>query len=119
MYKFYNANYKGRFVNDCTIRAISLAEGKTWQETHRELSYLSGKDAIILDDVYFIEPLLDSRYNRVNCRHMTVGQFANRHSKGIYLLLMNGHITCCIDGVVYDTFNCLHKKLNIAYKVSN
>ena len=37
MYKFYNANARGRFTNDCVIRAISLAEDKTWNETYDEL----------------------------------------------------------------------------------
>ena len=38
MYEYYNANTIGRFTNDCTIRAISVAEGKTWDETYEELS---------------------------------------------------------------------------------
>ena len=41
MYKFYNANARGRFTNDCVIRAISLAEDKTWNETYRELSRIA------------------------------------------------------------------------------
>lgn len=117
MYKFYNANYKGRFVNDCTIRAISLAEGKTWQETYYELSLLAGKNGIILDDVNFIEPLLDHRYKRVRFKERYVGEFANNHPIGTYLILVNGHITCCIDGTIYDTFNPLHKRIKIVYRV--
>ena len=38
MYEFYNANPKGRHVNDCTVRAISLATGRSWDVTYRELS---------------------------------------------------------------------------------
>ena len=58
-YKFYNANVLGKFHNDCSIRAISLAEGKTWDETYEELSEIAQRNGIILDDVRFIEPLLD------------------------------------------------------------
>ena len=47
MYKFYNANPRGNFVNDCTIRAISLAEGKTWDETYMELSDIAQRNGII------------------------------------------------------------------------
>ena len=43
MYKFYNANARGRFTNDCVIRAISLAEDKTWNETYDELSEIDKK----------------------------------------------------------------------------
>lgn len=117
MYRFYNANAKNRFVNDCTIRAISLAEGKSWQETYEELSYIAGKNGIILDDVDFIEPLLDSRYKRMCFNDRSIGEFVNSHTYGTYLLTMNGHITCCIDGVVYDTFNCLDRMIKCAWRV--
>lgn len=117
MYKYYNANKHNNFVNDCTIRAISLAEGKTWQETYNELSYIAGLNGIILDDVNFIEPLLDSRYKRQCFNDLTVGEFAENHFFGTYLITMNGHITCCIDGVIYDTFNCLDRKIKCVWQV--
>lgn len=117
MYKYYNANSRGNFVNDCTIRAISLAEGKTWQETYDELSYIAGKMGIILDDVNFIEPLLDSRYKRVCSKNKYVGEFAETHQKGIYLITMKGHISCCIDGNIYDTFDCRDRLMWCAWRV--
>lgn len=117
MYKYYNANHQNRLVNDCTIRAISVAEGKTWQETYDELSEIAGRNGIILDDVNFIEPLLDSRYRRVCFINKYVGDFVDEHPYGTYLLTMNGHITVCIDGVIYDTFDCLDRQLKCAWKV--
>lgn len=63
-YKHYNANPLDANVSDCTIRAISTAEGKTWDETYEELSRLAQKDGILLDDVDFIEDYLDRRYLR-------------------------------------------------------
>ena len=105
MYEFYNANARGNFVNDCTIRAISVAEGKTWDETYEELSRIAQKNGIILDDVNFIEPLLDSRYKRVDYDDLTVGEFAINHPKGIFLLTMNGHITVCCNGYIVDSFD--------------
>ena len=101
MYKFYNANARGKFHNDCTVRAISLAEGKTWDETYEELSDIAQRNGIILDDVNFIEPLLDYRYERVCYREKYVGDFIEEHPKGTYLITMKGHITCVIDGVLY------------------
>ena len=118
MYKFYNANKHGRYVNDCTIRAISLAEGKSWQETYDELSYLAGKNGIILDDVNFIEPLLDSRYRRVHIKEKYVGEFANNHPRGVYIIAVRSHLTCCVDGCIYDTFNPLGRKILKAWKVA-
>lgn len=87
-YEYYNANVVGRFTNDCVIRAISTAENKTWKETYQELSEIAGKQGIILDDVDFVEPLLDSRYERTCERSKTVGEFAENHPHGIYLVTM-------------------------------
>lgn len=116
-YRFYNANSKGNFVNDCTIRAISIAEGKTWDETYEELSKIAQRNGIILDDVNFVEPLLDSRYDRVCYKDLTVGDFAENNPKGVYLITMNGHITCCIDGTIYDTFDCRDRIMKCAWEV--
>ena len=118
MYKFYNANARGNFVNDCTIRAISVVEGKSWDETYTELSIIAQRNGIILDDVNFIEPLLDSRYNRVCYDEVYVGEFAEEHPKGTFLITMKGHITCCIDGVIYDTFDCRDRQVEDVWLVS-
>lgn len=116
-YKFYNANARGKFHNDCVVRAISVAEGKTWDETYEELSKIAQRKGIILDDVNFVEPLLDSRYDRVCYKYLTVGDFAENNPKGVYLITMNGHITCCIDGIIYDTFDCRDRIMKCAWEV--
>ena len=36
MYVFYNANSFKRYINDCTIRAISLATNKSWNDTYKK-----------------------------------------------------------------------------------
>lgn len=119
MYKYYNANANGNFVNDCSIRAISLAENKSWGDTYDELSRIAKKNGILLDDVNFIDPLLDSRYDRVRTYPKeTVGDFADRHPYGIYLITMNGHITVSKNGTIYDTFDCRNRILKYAWEVS-
>ena len=37
MFRRYNANPLNNDTADCTVRAISLAEGKTWDETYEEI----------------------------------------------------------------------------------
>ena len=82
MYKFYNANSHNNFVNDCTVRAISKAEGRTWDETYEKLSDLAQEQGILFDDVKFIERYLDERYPIRICHHdKTVGDFLNEHIK--------------------------------------
>lgn len=116
-YRFYNANSRGKFVNDCQIRAISTAEGKTWDETYGELSIIAQRNGIVLDDVNFIRPFLDSRYERIKVPKMTVGEFAEDYPEHVYLVTMQGHITCIKYGVVIDTWDCRDRLVEFVWLV--
>lgn len=110
MYKYYNANSHNNFINDCVIRAISTIENKTWDESYKELSTLAREKGLLLDDVNFVRSLLDERYKRLNYHdYVTIGEFAEEHSIGRFLVTTRGHITCIIDGVVIDTWDCRNK----------
>lgn len=111
MYKFYNANARGNFVNDCVIRAISVAECKSWDETYEELSIIAKHEGNLLDDVNFVEDYLDQRYKRVKHYAKTVGEFIEEYPIGTYLITMEGHITVIRDGVLYDTFDCRNRRI--------
>ena len=120
MFKYHNANPLGRHVNDCTVRAISLATGSSWDETYQELGHFTRLQGIMPDDVVYIDDYLSHKFNRICCPNkvkMTVGDFIKMHPYGVYLITMNGHITCCIDGIVYDTFNPCDRLIWDAYKV--
>lgn len=117
MYKYYNANALGNNVNDCVVRAISNAEGKTWDRTYDELSDIAQKEGIILDDVNFVERYLDKRYKRACHYSKTVGEFAKEHPNGTYLVTMEGHITSIINGNIYDTFDCSNRRMWCAWYV--
>lgn len=121
MYKFYNANPRGRFVNDCTVRAFSLATDVCWDCAYRALSLFAQEECIMPDDVEYIDSFLIRSYKRVYDRDIhrpiTVGEFVRDHPHGTYLITMNGHITCCKEGCVYDTFNPLNRKVWDAYKI--
>lgn len=117
MYRYFNANYKNNFVNDCVVRAISIAENKTWEQTFNELSKIASKQGILIDDVEFVERYLDSKYPR-RCFKGNVEEFVRNHPTGIFLITMKGHITCLIDGFIYDTFDCTKYSIKCAWKVS-
>lgn len=117
MWKYYNANVLGNSVNDCVVRAISKAEGKTWDETYEELSDIAQKEGILLDDIRFVENYLDKRYKRACHYSKTVGEFISEHPKGIFLITMPGHITVTVNGIVYDTFDCRNRRMWCAWQV--
>ena len=121
MYMFYNANPLGRHVNDCTIRAISRATGRSWDETYRRLSEFARELAVMPDSVFYIDAYLAEHFDKVfACKQnnkMTVGEFVKQHPDGTYLITMSGHITCAIDGLIYDTFDPSDRFIWGVYKV--
>lgn len=117
MYRFLNANSKGNFVNDCVVRAISVAESKSWDDTYEELSEIAQSEGILLDDVDFVENYLDKRYKRTCHYSKLVGEFMEEFPNGIYLVTMKGHITVIIDGVLYDTFDCRDRRMYCSWEV--
>lgn len=117
MYRFYNANSHKLYVDDCTIRAISLAENKTWAETYKKLSDLAIEKGMMLDSVEFIEDYLDERYDRECFRKNSVGEFVEEHPTGIYLITMPNHITVCYQGYIYDTFDPSDRVMRCAWRV--
>ena len=117
MWKYYNANVLGNSVNDCVVRAISIAENKSWDETYEELSDIAQMEGILLDDVDFVENYLDKRYKRACHYSKTVGEFVEEHKRGTYLITMQGHITVVVEGIVYDTFDCTDRRMWCAWEV--
>lgn len=116
-YLYYNANPKNLLTDDCVLRSISVAEGISWHECQKKLSYLSDKKCKILNDVEFVEEYLDERYPRKNYKNMKVGYFAKHCPKGHFVVTMNGHITAIIDNVIVDTFDCSNRVMKSCWKV--
>ena len=117
MYRFYNKNAVGKFVNDCVVRAVSTAECITWDEAYDKLSDLAQEQGTLLDDSNFVESYLDNRYRRVMHYSKTVGEFAEEYPHGIYLVTMPNHITVIINGAVHDTFDCRNREMWCAWLV--
>lgn len=77
--------------------------------------------AMGVDDIIYIDEYLERRFQKVcGCKdkiRITVGEFVDTHPQGTYLITMRGHITCAIDGCIYDTFNPSDRFVWGAYKV--
>lgn len=118
MYRYFNANKFGNNVEDCTIRAISVAEQISWDEAYRKLCNYARKRGLMLSSVESIESYLDDNYDRIKVyENETVGEFAEDNRYGTYLITMNGHITILKDGYIYDTFNPLNRYILGVWKV--
>lgn len=120
MYIYYNANPYGRRINDCTVRAISLATSQSWDDTYEELSNFARVQGTMFDDVAYIDSYLDIKFDKIyeELRNkITVKDFVKMNSYGTYLITMRDHITCCINGIIYDTFNPSDRLVWGIYKV--
>ena len=119
-FRYYNRNDdKTIHRNDCVTRAISLASGLPYSEIRRKLR----NTASLLDCErlcwscysFFITEVLGCR--QVNCDGFTVGEFADLHPNGIYLIRMDGHLSAIVENCVYDTFDCRGHLLTNAWEI--
>lgn len=110
-YRFFNPNPLGKFVGDCTIRAICAVTGLDWYEIHRQQSDLSRimADMPSSDDVWW-ELLRLHGFRKVklldscpNC--YTVADFSYDHPSGLFVLGPKEHAIAVIDGDWYDTWD--------------
>lgn len=117
MYKFHNNNALGLFENDCTVRAISTATGNSWDDTYKHLSNTARIQGTMMDDKDFIRDYLDEHYERIYNIPKTVGEVAGAHPNDILLITMNGHITCSMYGIIYDSFDCRERIAEYCWKI--
>lgn len=105
MYKFYNANAVNRFEDDCVIRSISCATGKSWDEVYDYLSDLAQLEGTLLDKRDFVIKYLDNTFHRLYGIYGTIGEVSGMFPHSILLITTRGHIVCSKNGIVYDTFD--------------
>lgn len=118
---YYNINPDNKCLNDCVTRAISFATGLPYREVRKKL-YHSAK---LLD----CEKLCPTCYSFLiqevlggipkNCDEMSVGDFADKHPTGTYLIRIKNHLTVIRDNICYDLWNCLNKECDLAWKINN
>lgn len=111
MYQRYNPNPETARVGDCTVRALCKALSKDWYEVYINLCLygLVYADMPSANNVWGAY-LKDCGYERCiipdtcpNC--YTVEDFTQKHSKGTYVLSLNGHVVAVKDGDYFDTWD--------------
>lgn len=104
---YLNVNPDKVTINDCVTRAIHLATGMPYGEVRAKLFHtarlLNCEKLCVMCYKFLIEDVLKCK--RVNCDGMYPADFADQNPKGTYLLRMNGHIVCLINGCICDIFD--------------
>lgn len=110
-WKQYNSNPRRNRVGDCTVRAISKAMNRDWEEIFVGLTAYGFMmcDMPSANNVW-------GRYLKINgfSRYLvddkgkdyyTVEDFCRDNPSGTYILAIDGHVVCVQDGYYYDTWD--------------
>lgn len=111
MYVFYNPNPESKRTIDCTVRAITKATDKDWDEVYVQLclhGLLQGNmpSANAVWGAY----LRSQGFNRYiipnTCPDCyTVKDFTEDYPTGTYVLALSGHVVAVKDGDYYDSWD--------------
>lgn len=117
-FQFYNLNPLNKLEQDCVCRAITLATNEDYDVILNKLQLVGDLfdcDKLCVDCYKF---LLDNVYNfdRIESYHgHTINEFLKHHSRGVYIIRIDRHLTCAIDGKIYDTWDCSDEIIDIIW----
>lgn len=111
MYIKSNPNPDNLMTEDCTIRAISIATDKSWDETYIDVC-IKGfvMKRMPSTNSVWAEYLKDQGFSRHiipdTCPHCyTVRDFCGEYFKGTYVLGTGSHAIAVINGDYYDAWD--------------
>ena len=110
-YEYYNPNPIGKRTGDCTIRAISKALDKSWEDVHIGLALQGLEIYVTMEsnstwDLYLRKHGF-KRYAIPNtCPSCyTVSEFCKDNPIGVFVLGTGTHAIAIVDGTIYDTWD--------------
>ena len=107
----FNSNPKLLTIDDCTVRALSVATRRPWRVCYTMLANEGRELGLMMDDkAVFGKVLKDAGFHKVlvpeDCPVcFTIKDFCRQYPKGIYIVATNNHVVAVIDGDYYDTFD--------------
>lgn len=111
MWVKYNPNPTGRFVGDCSVRAVAKALNMSWEDAYDLISdagYAMG-DMPSSDSVWGAVLRQHGFYRRAipnKCPDCyTVEDFCADNPGGVFVLGFGGHVATVVNGDLYDSWN--------------
>lgn len=111
MWESYVNNPAGRSVGDCAVRAISKALQTTWNDAYIKLAVygfcmgdMPSSNAVIgalLRENGFTKTAIPDTCP--DC--YTLGEFAQEHPSGVYVVFTSGHVVTVNNGRIYDSWD--------------
>ena len=119
-YKFLNINPIGNIEGDCVCRAISLALNEDYYKIKEKITLVGELFEcdflcvccykFLLDEVYGLDRLEE-------VKGMTIEEFTDKFPNGIYIIRIEGHLTCVIDNELLDIWDCKDEIIDIVWEV--
>lgn len=111
LWRQFNNNPVNRNVGDCSVRAVSVALGIDWETAFALIT----QNAFQMGDM----PSSNAVWGSVLRQHgfkrsvipnscpdcYTVGQFADDHPKGVYVVGTGNHVVTVKDGEIWDSWD--------------
>lgn len=110
-WKQWNPNPAGRNVGDCAVRAVAKALDVDWEAAYAMISmagYQMG-DVISSNSVWGAVLRKNGFYRHIvpnTCPDCySIGQFADDHQPGLYVVGTGNHVATVVDGVIWDSWD--------------
>jgi hypothetical protein len=116
----YNANPISNRVDDCAIRAVSLALDISWDEAFDLIAHNAKQMGNMMhNNAAFGSVLRQHGFNRAVIPNYcpdcyTAADFCRDYPEGVYVLGFGSHVATVIDGNIYDTWDS-SKEIPIYY----
>lgn len=111
MFIYYNAEPNKELLSDCVIRAISLGLAIHYDKIVKLLAEngdFNSCEEICVD--CYSKLLENFGLYKNNGHDRTVEEIAQSYPDDVVIIRINGHLTCSIDGNIYDTWDCSKEK---------
>lgn len=120
-FSYYNRNPNQTEEEDCVTRAISLALKIPYPATANLLSLVADHHGCPKLCLWCYEKLLTDVFNlpiRYCNQGETVGEISSLYPNNTIIIRIEGHLTCSIDGIIYDLFDCTDRTVD-CYWIAN
>ena len=119
-YQFLNLQPLGKREKDCVCRAISFGVSQNYYKIQKQLHLIAELFDCEELCVCCYKHLLDSVYGlkRIESyQGYTIEEFINENPIGTFIIRVDGHLTACQDGILYDIWNCKDELVDIVWQV--
>lgn len=121
MFKHFNPHPKGMSIDDCVKRAIVVVTGRDYAVIQCELNdykkVTGAKSFNSIKNLRYVEDVLNAKKIFLNSP-LTAEEFCKKYPYGRFILDMDEHWSACVDGCIYDTWDCGKEIVNFAYRIT-